>query len=162
MNNTIKAISELDTLLDYAEEAINMLQDDNDDNSDKGSVLLAKHAYKIKKMHEKYKTISTALYDAYSSLVYRDIPQAMYAEGVDSQHIIGIGAVKIRDKISVKVKDTEALHAFMVKNGYDSLIKTESKIHPITLKACIKNNFSGVPVDGVEVNKSQEAVFTKK
>ena len=162
MNNTEKALQELSTLLDFATESINMLQDDNEDNSDKGSVFISKKAYGIKQMHEKYKTVSTALHNTYTKLMYNDIPQAMNAEGVHSQNIIGIGSVKIKENITVKVTDTEALHAFMVKKGYDSLIKTESKIHSQTLKACIKHNFSGVPVDGVDITSSSEAVFTKK
>ncbi len=161
MNNTDKALQELQTLLEFVSEAINMLQDDNEDNSDNNSVSLAKKAHAIKQMHAKYKTISTSLHEAYSSLVYRDIPNAMTNEGITTQNIIGVGKVRIKENISVKVKDINALHLFISKNGYDSIIKTETKIHPQTLKACINHNFSDVVVDGVEVNKSQEAVFTK-
>lgn len=161
MNNTEKALLELDTLLEFVSESINMLKDDNEDNSDKGSVFISKKAYGIKEMHEKYKTVSTALHNTYTKLMYNDIPQAMHAEGLQSQNIIGIGSVKIKENIRVKVTDTEALHAFMVKKGYDSIIKTEAKIHPQTLKACLKNNFSDVKVNGVEISTSSEAVFSK-
>jgi DNA repair ATPase RecN len=161
MDNTTKALQELETLLEFVSESINMIQDHNEDNSHQTSVHLAKRAYKIKEMYEKYKTVATALNSVYARLVYTDIPHLMEAEGIDSQRIIGVGKVSLKTNRKVKVLDESALHQFMISNGYESIIKTHSKIHPQTLKACINNNFQDVEVEGVQVTTQSEAVFSK-
>jgi hypothetical protein len=152
-NNTEKALQELATLLEFVSQSINLIHDDNEDNSDKKSVELAKRAYAIKDTHAQYKTITTALHDIYSRLIFKDIPIAMAAEGVDSQRIIGVGSISIKPKINVSVTDEKKLHAFLIANNYDSIIKTKSSVHPQTLKAFLKN-YNDADVPGVDVTKS--------
>lgn len=160
MDNTTKALDELDTLLEFVSQSINLIHDDNEDNSGHKSVELAKRAYAIKAIHGQYKTITTALNDIYCRLVYTDIPNAMHGEGVDSQRIIGVGSISIKPKINVSVTDEKKLHDFLRGNNYDSIIKTKSSVHPQTLKAFLKN-YNDVDVPGVDVTSTSQAVFTK-
>lgn len=149
------AISELSTLLSFADEALKLLIDANEDNSGFSTKNLSLRSKKLKALHSSYKQLSTTIFEINKRLLYSDIPAAMEAEGLKTADYIGIGKVTLTEGISCKITDPSLAFATLESLGYGSVIKETKSVHPMTLKATIRK--IGKNVLGIETKTTTVA-----